>query len=97
MKYEISWLNQASSELEDIRSYIEQFDPIAAQKLVNQILKHVRKLEELPYLGQLDDVVPELRFIVVKPNYSVYYQVEEEKQTVFIAHVWHSARDKRSI
>jgi len=97
MKYEISWLTQASEELANIRSYIEQDNPSTAQKLIAQILKHVKKLEEMPYLGQLDDVVPELRFIVVKPNYSIYYQVDEEKQTVFIAHVWHSARDKRSL
>jgi len=97
MKYEIIWLVQASRELEDIKSYIEQDNPIAAQKLIDQLLNRVRQLAEMPGLGQVDDVVPELRCTVVKPNYSIFYRVEEESQTVFIAHIWHSARDKRNL
>ena len=95
MQYKIVWLVAALRELEDIKSYIEQDNAAAARNLVDQILIRVGLLAEMLGIGSLDGEILELRYTVVKPNYSVYYRVEEKSQTIFIAHVWHNKRDKK--
>jgi len=97
MKYEIVWLVEALSELEAIKSYIEQDNPSAATKLIDQLLKRVRQLAEMPGMGHVDEEVSEFRNTVVRPNYNIFYRVEEKTRTVFIAHIWHSARSKKGL
>ncbi len=70
----ILWSDEASDDLLNIISYIEERNESAALRLKNDILSTVERLPTMPYMfkaGRVDGT----REAVVHPNYIVIYRV----------------------
>jgi len=97
MEYRIIWLNKAVDELKDIRHYIETEEqaPEAAISLVTKIYVAANSLTTMPQRFQRDPDRPKYRRLVVISTYSIFYQIK--KNVVYIAHIWNTARDIKSM
>jgi len=89
---EIVWSPQAADNLRAIADYIADDSPIAADNVVDGIIRAVRKLERYPQSGRM---IPELeqrdhREIIVGA-YRVMYRVLPDH--VRITSIIHGARD----
>jgi addiction module RelE/StbE family toxin len=95
MGYQVIWSDDAISDLRQAVQYIAQFNPDAAKKTGETILKKVQVLGQFPRLGKVfaklgrDDV----RAVPVPP-YRVIYWVRDAPQTITILTVWHGARQE---
>jgi toxin ParE1/3/4 len=86
----LRYTRRAFSDLEDIRSYIAQFDPIAAKRVVALIEQIVERLSDFPESGQSADL-PSVRVIfAVRYPYRIYYRIAGD--IVEILHIRHVAR-----
>lgn len=84
----IVWTDEASDNLEDIRRYIVQFNPIAARHLAQRIVVAAESLAQFPHRGRsIGDGVRQLALIY---PYLIRYRVERD--AVFITGVRHGAR-----
>lgn len=86
----VNWRHTAIADLDNIRTYISQQNPRAADSVVARILNSVDRLERFPASGRLG-AVPETREIVVPglPYIVVYTHAAE---LVTIMGVFHGAR-----
>jgi toxin ParE1/3/4 len=88
----VVYLRPALRDLETIRSYIEQYDEQAAERVIRRIERAVARLEILPHSGRpaRGDIrilsVPELPYVVI-------HRVRNDR--VEIAAVLHTARKRR--
>ncbi|MBV1880821.1 MAG: type II toxin-antitoxin system RelE/ParE family toxin [Pseudomonadales bacterium] len=106
---QIVWLPKALRDLERLRSFLKDKNPIAARKAVDVIKNGVKELNKNPKIGlpvsveEGDD--PELtwfRDLYIKfgnGNYVIRYRVDEEEEIisstiVVIAQLWHSKEDR---
>jgi plasmid stabilization system protein ParE len=81
---------RAFSDLEDIRSYIAQFNPIAARRVVAALEGIAGRLVDLPERGQLADLSGVRVVFAVRYPYRIYYRVAGD--IVDILHIRHVAR-----
>jgi plasmid stabilization system protein ParE len=81
---------RAFSDLEAIRTYVDQYNPAAAQRVVTVIEKLVARLGDFPESGQHSDEL-DVR-VVFSPRYPyrIYYRVAADE--VSILHIRHTAR-----
>lgn len=91
-KHEVLWTGVALRDLEDIRAYVRQDDPVAARRLASNIRQRVFLLQKYPFSGRM---VPELskkdiREVIVPP-YRIVYRVLKRK--IIVLRVWHGRRD----
>lgn len=82
---------KADADLEEIVSYIAQFDLDAADRMWRRIRESVIPLAQFPYLHRSSERVPGLREIFVPPAYTVLYRVTSHQ--VEIVAVTHNKRD----
>lgn len=83
---EIIWSEPALQSLDEIADYISLDNPIAASKLVNEVINKVELLINQPLIGR---EIPELeisiyREVIVSPC-RIFYRIEEEK--ILIVHI----------
>jgi toxin ParE1/3/4 len=83
------------TDLQDIWTYVAQYDPEAAARIGRGILAHVRVLADFPYIGPTypRGSKGSLREIVVRP-YRTFYDVSADSQSVEILPVWRGSRDE---
>ena len=93
MAFAIHWTHRARNDLRELRSFIAQDDPRAAEGVVERISDTVDLLEAQPLLGRRlpERPHPALREIV-EGNYRIIYHVSEPRQRLTIRRVWHGAR-----
>lgn len=91
----IVWTEDALRQLTEAREYIEFENPMAAERLIDQIETSVHRLRVFPLMGR-SGFRPTTRELVV-PNtpYIVVYLVRGE--TVYILAVIHGATDWQMI
>lgn len=80
---------QAEYDLEDIWSYLAQFDPKIADRTLDKIYNKIVYLKKLPEMGRLrSDLLPHIRQIN-EPPYAIFYRVNEEhhKLKLFASYV----------
>jgi len=70
----LEWSYQASDDLEEIRDYIEQRNPLAAQALYETIKGGAERLTSIPYAFRSGRIVG-TREHLVHPNYLLVYKV----------------------
>jgi plasmid stabilization system protein ParE len=70
----VRWADEAVVDLAEIIGYIEVRDPLAAQRLLDDILQTIEQLPLMPSLFR-SGRVEGTREIVVRPNYLVVYKV----------------------
>jgi addiction module RelE/StbE family toxin len=90
---EIIWTEVASADLHEIFAFISEQNPDAARRVVADILKQVRLLATVPYIGATfpRGVHGRYREVVVG-KYRVFYQINDSERRVMILTIWHSSR-----
>jgi len=84
---EIVWSPLARMRLREIRAYVAQDKPEAAERLAMRIVAVVEALRNHPHLGRVG-AEPGIRELVIGGTpYIVLYRVERER--VVISTVWH--------
>ena len=87
MPLEIVWSPLARMRLREIRAYVAQDKPEAAERLAMRIVAVVEALRNHPHLGRVG-AEPGIRELVIGGTpYIVLYRVERER--VVISTVWH--------
>ena len=93
MGYKVIITETATKDLSEVVGYIAQDNTRIARRIGFAILARFQLLEKYPFFGR---VVPELerkewRETVYKRWRLIYY-VDERRQTIYAARVWHGAR-----
>jgi toxin ParE1/3/4 len=86
----VLWSDEASDDLLNVISYIEERNESAAFRLKNDILGTVERLPSMPYMFKAGRVEG-TREAVVHPNYIVIYHVGEN--FVEVLNVVHSRKN----
>lgn len=83
----IRWQLAAVSDLSDIRTYISEENPAAAEAVTSRILRSVDRLQSFPKSGRVG-VVPDTREVVVPglPYIVVYVHDDEEVEIIAVFH-----------
>ena len=88
---EIVWTEPALSDLDAIADFIALEDPVAAQKLVRRIFKHVEQLADHPKSGSKPAELKGRNYRqIIEPTCRVFYRHDDN--CVFILHVMRSER-----
>jgi toxin ParE1/3/4 len=89
---EIVWSPLALSRLKQIRTYVAEDKPEAAERLATRIVAVVEALRTHPHLGRTG-AEPGIRELVIGSTpYIVLYRVQGERVTV--STIWHGAQRK---
>ena len=91
MTYAVVWTDSALIDLEGIRSYIENFNPYAAEDMAAQILQAADGLTAFPYRGRQVPTTS-LRESALPFPYIIRYRIDESARRVIILRVRHGAR-----
>lgn len=81
---------RAFSDLDVIRTYIEQFNPAAAGRVIALVETICRRLGEFPEFGQRADELDTRIAFSARYPYRIYYRIVG--QEVVILHIRHAAR-----
>ena len=88
---EIVWTEPALSDLDAIADYIALENPVAAQKLVRRIFRHVEQLADHPKSGSKPAELKGRNYRqIIEPPCRVFYRHNDS--CVFILHVMRSER-----
>jgi len=83
---------EATSDVERLRSFLEQRNPEAAKRALRKIWQALEMVEQLPDLGRPTEH-PDIRQIVVlfgASGYIVRYKFLQERGIVLVTRIWHS-------
>ncbi|MBM3821674.1 MAG: type II toxin-antitoxin system RelE/ParE family toxin [Verrucomicrobia bacterium] len=93
MDFKIFLSDDALSDLERIVAYIAPHNPVAAERIGNQLLDAALSLRKFPERGR---VVPEFKRPVLREiifrSYRIIYRVNPCDQSLEIVRFWHGAR-----
>ena len=85
------WLRTANNDLIQIYNYIYEDSIYYAVKTVNDIIKLVEKLKNLPYIGRkIPEYNEDSQRELIYKSYRIIYKIESN--TILIRRIWHSAR-----
>jgi toxin ParE1/3/4 len=93
MGFEVFLSEDALSDLERIVSYIALHNPVAAERMGNQLLDAALSLRNLPERGRVvpEFRQPELREIILRA-YRIIYRMNPADKSLEIVRFWHAAR-----
>ena len=92
MPVEIVWSPLARARLQEIRAYVAQDKPDAAERLATRIVAVVEALKNHPHLGRAG-AEPGIRELVIGGTpYIVLYRVRGQRVTINT--IWHGAQRK---
>ncbi len=86
---QIKWFSDALSDLIEIRNYIAEDKPQAAQDVADRIIKGVDLLKENPGIGRPGRVPHTKELVISGTPYIVPYRVKED--VVEVLRVFHGA------
>ena len=93
MAYGIFWTPIAVQDLRDICDFISRDNPVAAQRMGEELIKQAETMALFPQSGRM---VPEKRNPLIREtivgSYRIIYQVDDGNKVVALARIWHSAR-----
>ena len=87
---DIKLSQEAEQDLIEIFDYILEDNPLAAEKVLNNIHQEILYLSEHPYLGKSGRVPKTRELVLTKAPFVVPYQVSGN--TLEILRVYHTAR-----
>lgn len=96
--YRLEYLPIAKQDMTDIARHIshELANPVAAERLANEMIEAADKLTDFPYLHPayypIRPLQQEYRRLLVK-NYVMFYSVDEAQKIITIARVIYARRD----
>ncbi|MFT4178461.1 MAG: type II toxin-antitoxin system RelE/ParE family toxin [Thermomonas sp.] len=71
----VIWLSEAIDDLSGIAAFIAEWNPSAAEALVDRIVEITQPLAQFPYMGR-QGRVPGTRELLPHSNYCVVYEVK---------------------
>jgi len=93
MAYRIFWTPIAVQDLRDICDFISHDNPVAAQRMGEELIEQAEAMALFPQSGSM---VPEKKDLLIREtivgSYRIIYQVDEVNKVVALARIWHSAR-----
>lgn len=92
MPVEIVWSALARTRLREIRAYVAQDKPEAAERLAVRIVAMVEALRNHPHLGRVGSEPGIRELIIGSTPYIVLYRVQGKR--VVISTIWHGAQEK---
>ncbi|WP_316637982.1 type II toxin-antitoxin system RelE/ParE family toxin [uncultured Ruminococcus sp.] len=100
--YNVKIEPEAQEDLFSIVDYISQIlhEPVVAANIYQRIKEQISLLSDMPKRHKLIDIEPYcsigVRTLLVK-NYTVYYNVDDDKRTVHIIRVLYNRREWQDI
>ena len=88
---QVSFSEDAISDLHDIRAYIGQENPFAASRVAVQLIAACDSLEHMAERGR-PGLVPGTREITTVWPYIIIYRIKADE--VEVLRIWHGARDR---
>jgi plasmid stabilization system protein ParE len=88
MAHAVIFSAQSNRDLGQIVVFLAGKNPTAAERLGEGLIEHALKLGALPYLGPAVRGRPDVRRILHKPWFVIYYRVDDERRTVEIVRFW---------
>lgn len=98
MELTVFWTEFAKDKLDEIFEHykLKSRSVDVARKLVDSIIDHTIGLEKQPYIGQREELLldrpQKFRYLVFK-SYKIIYWINEPKNRIDIAHVFHTRQD----
>ncbi len=89
---EVVWSLPALARLREIRAFIAQDKPDAAERLATRIVAVVEALKTHPNLGRAGAEPGTRELVIGRAPYIVVYRVRRKRVTILT--VWHGARRK---
>ena len=89
----VRFSHQALADLEEIASYIEARNPVAARKVINRIEELCFALGEMPGLGRPSEVAGARKLLVPEWDYKIIYEIATDPERIAILRVYHGARN----
>ena len=93
MDFQVFLSDDALTDLERIVAYIAPHNPVAAERLGNQLLDAALALNTFPERGR---VVPESRRVelreIIFRSYRIIYRMNRADQSLEVVRFWHGAR-----
>jgi toxin ParE1/3/4 len=87
---QVKWLSKALQNLDDEANYIAHENPVAAVKMVLQIMATVELLKDQPGMGSPGRIPGTRELIITGTRYLVPYRVKESQ--VEVLRIFHKSR-----
>jgi len=87
---QIIWEQDAITDLTELRKYISQFNPTAADKLGKTIIKSANLLRENPLLGKVGKLYETRELVIPNTSYTLIYYCQSK--TLSILRTFHHSR-----
>jgi addiction module RelE/StbE family toxin len=89
---EIVWSQVALSRVQQIRAFVAQDRPVAAERLATRIVAAVEVLRVFPHMGRAGTVPGTRELVIGRTPYVVVYRVQEKIVTILT--IWHGAQQR---
>jgi plasmid stabilization system protein ParE len=95
MGFQLIWTDRALADLVQIVRYyrLEEKSPEAALRVGTEIVERVEVLRSFPDIGPLYPRKSGIHREVLCFEYRIFYRVDHDTKTVYVARVWHGRQD----
>ena len=93
----VSFTPEAVADLKRLREFIESKNPIAAQRIANELLSGIEKLKAFPQIGLKVIRAPQPHLVrdLLIGNYTVRYFIGSDG--IFILRMWHGKEIEKDL
>jgi len=93
----VSFTPEAVADLKRLREFIESKNPIAAQRIANELLSGIEKLKAFPQIGIKVIRAPQPHLVrdLFIGNYTVRYFIGSNE--IFILRMWHGKEIEKDL
>jgi len=93
----VGFTPEAVADLKRLREFIESKNPIAAQRIANELLRGIEKLKAFPEIGLKVIRAPQPHLIrdLFIGNYTVRYFIGVNE--IFILRMWHGKENEKDL
>jgi toxin ParE1/3/4 len=88
--------DQAAHDLESIFLWLAQDSPNAAKLVIERLYSSAEMLTTFPYMGHSGGAAGTFEWVVPRLPYVFVYEVDQARNQVVIAAVFHEARDREN-
>ena len=92
MLIEIIWSQVALTRLQQIRAFVAQEKPAAAERLATRIVAAVEVLRVFPHMGRAGMVPGTRELVIGRTPYVVVYRAQAKIVTILT--IWHGAQQR---
>ena len=94
MAYQIKWSEKSKNDFVEIIDYlIDNWGKNSAKKFRNTVLNTIELISKIPTIYPITEYRENVRRCIVVKQISMYYQVNEEENELFIVRFYDNRRD----